>query len=110
MEQDGEDRSTSRSSPSRDGKPGMTGTFRATLRRYRPWMILALTVWPAFWHALDFPDDVDPEYPRVERPNFSRRPPPAYRLAEPGDTIDRIAIYIASLAVVLAATGLLASR
>jgi protein tyrosine phosphatase (PTP) superfamily phosphohydrolase (DUF442 family) len=69
-----------------------------------------MSVWPAFWHALDFPDDIDAEYPRVERPNFSRRPPPAYRLAEPGDTIDRVAIYTSSLAIVLAGTGLLASR
>jgi hypothetical protein len=69
-----------------------------------------MAVWPAFWHTLDFPDDIDPEYPRVERPNFSRRPPPAYRLAEPGDTIDRIAIYTSSIAIVLATTGLVASR
>jgi hypothetical protein len=88
----------------------MTGSFPDTLRLLRPWIILALTVWPAFWHAFDFPDDIDSEYPGVERPNFSRRPPPAYRLAEPGDTIDRIAIYLSSIAVVLAAGGLLASR
>jgi protein tyrosine phosphatase (PTP) superfamily phosphohydrolase (DUF442 family) len=88
----------------------MTGTFRDTLRRLRPWIILAMAVWPAFWHTLDFPDDIDPEYPRVERPNFSRRPPPAYRLAEPGDTIDRVAIYTSSVAIILAATGLAAGR
>ena len=88
----------------------MTPTFRDTLRRHRPWLILAMMVWPAFWHVLDFPDDLDSEYPRIERPNFSRRPPPAYRLAEPGDTIDRIAIYTSSIAIVLAASGLLASR
>src|SRR5438309_615707 len=59
----------------------MTGTLRDTLRRLRPWLILAMAVWPAAWHALDFPDDIDQEFPAVERPNFSRRPPPAYRLA-----------------------------
>src|SRR5690348_4432905 len=88
----------------------MTANFRDTLRRFRPWLILAMAVWPAAWHALDFPDDIDSEYPRVERPTFSRRPPPAYRLAEPGDTIDRIAIYTSSIAIVLAAAGLAASR
>jgi hypothetical protein len=64
----------------------------------------------AVWHAVDFPDDVDDEFPRVVRPTFSPRPPPAYRLAEPGDTIDRIAIYISSLAVVLSLTGLWLER
>jgi hypothetical protein len=88
----------------------MTGSWRDTLRRLRPWLILAMTAWPAIWHDLDFPEDRDDEYPRVERPTFSRRPPPAYRLAEPGDTIDRVAIYTSSLAIVIAAGGLLARR
>src|SRR5436305_7673591 len=84
----------------------MNGTIRDTLRRLRPWLILAMAVWPAFWHVLDFPDDIDFEFPAVQRPTFSRRPPPAYRLAEPGDTIDRIAIYFAAGAVVLSLAGL----
>jgi hypothetical protein len=75
-------------------------------KRLWPWLILALTVVPAFWHVLDFPDDRDSEFPRVERPTFSPLPPPAYRLAEPGDTIDRIAIYTSAGAIVLALTGL----
>src|SRR5438105_14717579 len=69
-----------------------------------------MAVWPAFWHALDFPDDIDPEYPAVQRPTFSRRPPPAYRLAEPGDTIDRIAIYVSAIAVVLSISGAIFGR
>jgi hypothetical protein len=86
----------------------MPVSWRNTLRRLRPWLILAMTVWPAVWHVLDFPEDRDDEYPRVQRPTFSRRPPPAYRLAEPGDTIDRIAIYTSSLAIVIAVGGLVA--
>src|SRR5436305_4710551 len=88
----------------------MNGTIRDTLRRLRPWLILAMAVWPAFWHVLDFPDDIDFEFPAVVRPTFSRRPPPAYRLAEPGDTIDRIAIYVSSGAIVLSTTGLWLAR
>ncbi len=61
---------------------------------------------PAVWHVVDFPEDIDPEFPRVVRPTFSRRPPPAYRLAEPGDTIDRIAIYLSAGAVVISLAGL----
>src|SRR5262249_61287296 len=34
----------------------------------------------------------------------------AYRLAEPGDTLDRIMIYVSALAVVLALAGLLLNR
>jgi hypothetical protein len=71
-----------------------------------PWLVLLLTVLPAFWHVLDFPDDIDWEFPEVQRPTLSRRPPPAYRLAEPGDTIDRVGIYISAGAVVVASLGL----
>ncbi|MBX6311930.1 MAG: protein tyrosine phosphatase [Isosphaeraceae bacterium] len=70
-----------------------------------PWVALLLVLVPAVWHVVDFPEDIDEEFPKVVRPTFCRRPPPAYRLAEPGDTIDRVAIYLAAGAVVLAAIG-----
>src|SRR3954447_23461532 len=70
-----------------------------------PWVLLALAVVPAFWHALDFPEDADPEFPGVVRPTFSRRPPPAYRLAEPGDTIDRGGMYLSAAALAIATAG-----
>lgn len=75
-------------------------------RKPWPWLLLALMVVPALWHVVDFENDVDPEFPRVTRPTFSRYPPAAYRLAEPGDTIDRVAIYLSSLTIVLAVAGL----
>jgi Tyrosine phosphatase family len=81
------------------------GVFRRVMARGWPWGVLALVAGVAAWHAVDFPDEVDAEFPRVVRPTFSRRPPPAYRLAEPGDTIDRVALYAAAAAVVLAALG-----
>lgn len=74
-----------------------------------PWLLLALAALPALWYVSDFPDDIDPEFPRVIRPTFNRYPPPAYRLAEPTDTIDCIAVYVSSAAVVLAAWGALAT-
>jgi len=80
------------------------------LRRHWPWLIVALTVIPAVWHVLDFDEDVDPEFPTVIRPTFSRVPPSAYRLAEPGDTLDRIMIYMSAASVVLATSGLLLHR
>ena len=73
--------------------------------RWRPWIVLAMAIVPAVWHVVDFEDDVDSEFPLVARPTFSRRPPAAYRLAEPGDTIDRVALYASSAAVVLALAG-----
>ncbi len=75
-----------------------------------PWLVLFLAVVPAIWHVVDFPDDIDPEFPRVARPTMSRRPPPAYRLAEPGDTIDRVAIYFSSAAVMLSIAGCVLER
>ncbi len=83
---------------------------RLQLRRRWPWLIMALMVVPAVWHVLDFDEDVDPEFPRVERPWFSVAPPAAYRLAEPGDTLDRIAIYLSSVSVMMAAGGLVFAR
>ena len=75
-----------------------------------PWLILAAAAVPAVWHVVDFPEDVDDEFPTVERPTFNPMPPPAYRLAEPGDTIDRVSIYFAAGASMLAAIGLLRAR
>jgi hypothetical protein len=79
--------------------------FRTGLARRWPWIVLALATLPAMWHVTVFPNDLDEEYPAVARPTFSRRPPPAYRLAEPGDTIDRVVLYCAAGAVVVASVG-----
>jgi len=86
-----------------------SSVIRHLFRRW-PWLVLALTVIPAVWHVLDFDEDVDTEFPAVVRPTFSRVPPAAYRLAEPGDTLDRIMIYMSSASVVLATAGLLVHR
>ncbi|HEY2158506.1 MAG TPA: protein tyrosine phosphatase, partial [Isosphaeraceae bacterium] len=88
----------------------MRSRLRSFLRVAWPWLILAAAVAPAVWHVVDFPEDLDPEFPTVERPTFNTMPPPAYRLAEPGDTIDRVSIYFAAGAVAFAATGLARSR
>ena len=75
-----------------------------------PWLLLAVMTLPAVWHVVHFPDDVDFEFPKVVRPTFNALPPPSYRLAEPGDTIDRVAIYVSSIAIVLSTSGLALSR
>lgn len=75
-------------------------------RRNVSWLVLALAVAPAVWHVFDFEGEADPEYPMVVRPTFSPFPPAAYRLAEPGDTIDRVSLYLASIALVLCLAGI----
>jgi hypothetical protein len=60
--------------------------------------------------VVDFEEDLDVEFPRVIRPTFSRVPPAAYRLAEPGDTLDRMMIYFSAAGLVLSGTGLVLSR
>src|SRR4051794_7648455 len=75
-----------------------------------PWLVLALATTPAIWYVLDFESDIDPEFPRVVRPTFNAYPPAAYRFAEAGDTIDHVAVYIASAALVLSAWGCLRGR
>jgi hypothetical protein len=79
------------------------------LARLGPWLVLALATIPAIWYVLDYESDIDPEFPLVVRPTFSRYPPPAYRFAEAGDTIDHIAVYVASAATVLSGWGLVRS-
>lgn len=74
------------------------------------WIVLAMATLPAIWYVFDFESDIDPEFPRVVRPTFSAYPAPAYRFAEAGDTIDHIAVYVASAAIVLSGWGCLASR
>ena len=80
------------------------------LRTFWPWLVVFLTVIPAVWHVLDFDEDLDVEFPAVIRPVFSRVPPSAYRLAEPGDTLDRIMIYLSAAGVVFACSGLVLGR
>ena len=87
------------------GIDGTGSAFRKWLGWAWPWLLVLLIAAIAVWHAYDFPDDLDVEFPGVVRPTFSRLAPPAYRLAEPGDTIDRIAIYFSSVACILAVRG-----
>ena len=81
----------------------------ATRRRLveaRPWLILAGVAALAALHAFDFSEVGDTDFPRIVRPFFNRWPPAAYRLAEPGDTLDRMGLYFASAASALAAVAI----
>ncbi len=78
---------------------------RASRLRLWPWMVLALTAIPAVWYVFDYENDIDHELPGVVRPTFSPFPPAAYRFAEACDTIDHVAVYVSSAALVLAAWG-----
>ncbi len=80
------------------------------LRRTWPWLVLALTLIPAVWHVVDFDEDLDVEFPTIIRPTFSPLPAAAYRLAEPGDTLDRIMIYFSAGGAVFSLLGLVFSR
>jgi hypothetical protein len=72
-----------------------------------PWLLLAFSTLPAVWYVWNFEHDIDPELPGIVRPTFSTYPPAAYRLGDAGDTIDHIAVYVSSAALVLACWGLL---
>jgi hypothetical protein len=80
---------------------------RAILARFWPWLVLAFCTIPAIWYVFDYEDDIDPELPQVVRPTFSIYPPPAYRFAEACDTIDHVAVYVSSAALVLSVWGLI---
>src|SRR4051794_245701 len=73
-----------------------------------PWLLLAVLTLPAIWHWLHVPDDLDVEFPTVYRRTYSAYPPPAYRLAEPGDPVGRISILCPGARGGLAGSGLVA--
>jgi hypothetical protein len=75
-----------------------------------PWCVLALLTLPAIWSVVDGENDIDPELPTVVRPTFSAFPPAAYRFAEACDTIDHVAVYVSSAALVLSCWGWLRNR
>ena len=56
----------------------------------------------AVWHALDFSNEFDTEFPGLQRDNYSRFAPFAYRLAEPGDTLDLTTLYLSTAGLVMA--------
>lgn len=75
-------------------------------RKHSAGMILGLVALVAVWHAFDFDDPADLDFPEIHRPVFSYHPPAAYRLAEPGDTLDRVALYLAAGAVMICLVAL----
>ena len=79
------------------------------IKRAWPWVALLLAVVPSVWYILDPETDLDPEFPKVVRQTFNAYPPAAYRLAEAGDTIDCVAVYVSSAALVLSCWGLFRS-
>ena len=79
--------------------------IRSSVARFLALAGSRLTTIPSVWYVLDYENDVDPELPAVVRPTFNRYPPAAYRFAEAGDTIDHVAVYVSSAALVLAAWG-----
>lgn len=85
--------------------PGSTDPRRPRWLSFWPWLVLALAVYPAVYHYYAFETAPDPEFPGVARPTFCARPPAAYRLAEPGDTMDHVALYVAMAALVVSAIG-----
>jgi len=80
------------------------------LGRAWPWLVLGAVAAVAVWHVVDFSDFEDAEFPKVVRPHFSPRPPAAYRLAEPGDTLDRVGLYLSAGSVALALAAIVGRR
>ncbi len=71
--------------------------FRAADGAYGAFELIGLIAIVAVWHAVDYSNEFDPEYPGLQREHFSPYAPFAYRLAEPGDTLDLIALYLGAL-------------
>jgi hypothetical protein len=76
-------------------------------REALPWLILAIVAGLAVWQVFDFAEARETDFPKVVREFHNPLSPKVYRLAEPGDTLDRIGLYLSSfvLAVGLVAVG-----
>ena len=88
------------------GKATWTSWARRT-----PW--LAAIVLLAVAVVLPFSstkEEIDIEFPDVDRVVFSAYSPMVYRLAEPGDTLDRVAVYLSAVGVVASGVGFARSR
>ena len=72
------------------------------IREAWPWLVLGAVAGVGVWHVLDFSEAAELDFPRVVRPFFNPLPPAAYRLAEPGDTLDRLGLYLASASSAIA--------
>ena len=70
-----------------------------------PWAVLALVSFAAWATFVSFESELDGEHPSVLRPTFSARPPATYRLAEPGDTLDKFCLYLGAAGIALASLG-----
>ena len=81
-----------------------------TVRKAWPWLVLASVLGVAVAHVLVFFEAAETEFPKVVRPYFNPLPPAAYRLAEPGDTLDRIGLYFACAAMVVSAAAIFVRR
>lgn len=66
-------------------------------------LFCALLAIVGVWHALDFSHDFDTEFPGLKRDHYSRYAPFAYRLAEPGDTLDLTTLYLSTVGLGLLA-------
>jgi hypothetical protein len=78
---------------------------RKFIARAWAWAVLASIGALALWQLTSFERETDSEYPAVVRPTFSSHPPAAYRLAEPGDTLDKAALYVAAAGMVVCGLG-----
>lgn len=74
-----------------------------------PWALQLLALGLASAGVLQDQDQPDPEFPGVQRLTFSTFAPAAYRLAEPGDTLDRVAMYLSAVGFCLSVMGLVRS-
>ena len=83
------------------------GRWKRLGRNHWPWFAIGVMAAVAVWHAVDYSETADADFPKVVRPYFNPHPPAAYRLAEPGDTLDRVGLYLAAAALALSVTGLI---
>ena len=82
------------------------GGWQRIGRNHWHWLVLVGLGLVTVWHAVDFSDTPDADFPKVVRPHFNTHPPAAYRLAEPGDTLDRVGLYLAAASLTLSLVAL----
>jgi hypothetical protein len=76
----------------------LDGRWKRVGREALPWLMILSVAALAVWHLFDYNEPTDSDFPLIVRNFHNPLSPKAYRLAEPGDTLDRIGLYLASFA------------
>ncbi len=86
-------------------EPSVESRGRFAVAPVLAFCLALFAVAPSIWLITQAETSRDQEFPGVDRSTYSAFPPRAYRWAEAGDTLDKLALYAAAVGLVIAGLG-----